>query len=46
MLASMVLGYFKIESGDPSGWVESITGLISIVTVIYGRFKAVKKLTI
>ncbi len=44
MLISMVLGYFKIEIGDPTGWVESIVGLISVVTVIIGRVKAVGRI--
>jgi hypothetical protein len=46
MLVSMVMGYFKVDIGDPAGWVESIVGLISVVTVIVGRFTAVKKVTI
>lgn len=46
MLVSLVLGYFKIEIGDASAWVDSIVGLIGVVTVIIGRFKAVKKIKV
>ena len=44
MLISLILGYFKIDIGDPAGWATSITGAISLVMVVVGRVKAVKRI--
>ena len=44
MLASTASQYFKIDIGDPTEWVEAITGAIGFALTLYGRIKAVKKI--
>jgi len=44
MLASTASTYFKFELGDPTLWVNAITGLAGSILAIIGRVKAVKRI--
>lgn len=44
VVIATVLQIFKIDIGDPSGWVEPIAQLIGAGLALYGRITAVKKI--
>lgn len=45
MIAATALSFFHIDIGDQSGWVEPIMSLVGAGVAIYGRIKAVKKIS-
>lgn len=44
MIASVTSTYFKVDLGDQTEWINSISGVVGSVLAIIGRVKAVKKI--
>jgi hypothetical protein len=45
MIIATALSFFKIDIGDQAGWVEAGMSLAGASLAIYGRIKAVKKIS-